>query len=129
VPPVAEVKGIARLNKLCFGDDDIYNDPRRVAGCTLYTISSQRQVVAYALVKPGRVASLERYGVRPGWLGKGYALQVLQKALKDYKAVWTYASGSNGASCAAMLKVGFMMAGAGEGWVYFLYLAPESMNS
>lgn len=113
---------IAALNEICFDGEDEYNDARRVEGCDVYFIRGVEGVVAYALLKPGRIASLERYGVKPGFTGKGFGRKVLKKALAKYKAVSTYASGSAAASCAVLTKVGFNIIGTGDGWVYFMYL-------
>jgi len=127
--PTTEVApAIAALNRLCFGDDDIYNDPVRVQGCVMTCIWNGRtgELEAYALVKPGRVSTLERYGVHPQHSGKGNGVAVLKLAVQNHRAVSTYAASSNGASCAALIKVGFFITGTDNGFVSFMWLPDDA---
>lgn len=133
-----EHKLIAKLNQLCFGEEDIYSCPVHVAGCHTYVVYDKApekhtpgdplKIIAYALFKPGKIASLERYGVHPEHQGQGLGARLLQKSLENYRVVWTYSSGTNPASIAVMQKVGFMLSGAGGDWVYLLYISPEYKN-
>lgn len=127
--PTNEVApAIAKLNEICFGDDDIYNDPVRVQGCVMYCIWDDRtgELAAYALVKPGRVSTLERYGVHPQHSGMGNGSAILKLAVANHKAVATYAESSNGASCAALIKAGFFITGTDNGFVSFMYLRDDA---
>lgn len=126
--PTPEVAvAIAALNALCFGNDDLYNDPVRVEGCCMYCIWSERtgELAAFALIKPGRVSTLERYGVHPKHSGMGNGVGVLRLALEHHRAVTTYAAASNGASCAALLKAGFFITGSDNGFITFMWLRED----
>lgn len=116
------VKEVAELNELCFGEDDFYNKWERVAGCDVYPRYQEDRLVGYVLVRPGRIASLERYGVRPGYTGEGIGANLLRYALQFYPVVTTYAAGTNGASNAALLKAGFFITGTDNGFITFMCL-------
>lgn len=122
---------IAKLNEICFSEEDYYNLPVRVGGCCMYALwsDSGETLDAYALVKPGRVSSLERYGVHPRCGGIGRGQEVLKLALAQHRAVTTYAAGTNGASVAALLKAGFFITGTGGDFITFMYLRPEEASS
>jgi RimJ/RimL family protein N-acetyltransferase len=113
---------VAALNELCFGEDDFYNKPERLTGCGVFLSYVGDTLVSYVLIKPGRISTLERYGVRPYYAGVGHGTQILRRALENYPVVTTYAAGTNGASNAALLKAGFFITGTDNGFITFMYL-------
>lgn len=128
--PTPEVAAlISQINKECFGDDDFYNDAARVEGCDAFCLWGRDEICAYALFRPGRVATLERYAVRPKHAGTGKGTHILKLALRQYKAVSTYASATNGASCAALLKAGFFITGSDNGFITFMWLRDEAAKT
>lgn len=127
-PSLIYAKQIAALNELCFDKADEYSDARRVMGCHAYVIFEDTKLVAYVLIRPGRIATLDRYGVRPGYQGRGHGVTILKRALVNFRAVTTYVLSSNATSCAALLKAGFFVTGTDNGSITLMYLREDVLS-
>jgi len=118
---------IVELNKRVFGNDDSYStQPEQLKRCAIYFIrNDQDEIVSFALIRPGRISTLERYGVRPDLQGTGLGGAILRAVCEKYPVIHTYVSTLNIASAAALCRAGFMPAGGSGEWLTLIYVRSD----
>jgi hypothetical protein len=118
------LEAVAKLNKICFGKEDEFNKPGALETCEVFTIFLEDTLVAYALVTPGKVAKLERYGTAPQSRGKGEGRKILNAVGQKFPVVFTYVSGLNIHSIKTLSSAGYLPLGSTGEWITLWYVNP-----
>lgn len=118
-------KRVAALNKLCFGEGDEFSSAQDVGQCRVYVEEIDGEIAAYALVAPGRISKLERYGVHPRHRGKGLGQKVLAQAGEAHPLTTTYVDVLNVHSSRCLLAAGYIPVGTTGEWITLLYANPR----